>query len=263
MRIPGLKSLQQSARWLRSRIGNKALILGYHRIAKFDHDQLGMCVSPPFFSEQMQVLRQFALPISLKDLTQGLSNRNFPDKAVHVTFDDGYADILIHALPSLERNEIPATVYITTGFIGKIFPWDIQEYQMVSVGADDLDSLRALSSEEVKIIGNHDLVEVGAHSVDHLKLRELPINQQLVEVMQSKLKLEEILGRSVTSFSYPHGSYSKITLKIIQSTGFLCACTSVNDVVRNGCDLYKLPRFWAQNWDGDTFYRWLRFWLNG
>jgi peptidoglycan/xylan/chitin deacetylase (PgdA/CDA1 family) len=263
MRIPGLKTLCQSVRWVRSRFGKRALILGYHRIAEVDHDPLGLCVSDRNFSEQMEVVRQIASPIGLQDLTKGLSTKNFPEKAVVVTFDDGYADILNHSLPVLEYNRVPATVFIVTGYMGKSFLWDIQEYQKSTLVSQDLGYLRALSVEETIKLAHHGLIEVGAHSVSHPKLSELPVEKQRVEVLQSKQKLEEIIGRAVTSFSYPNGLYSKYTPSIVREVGYLCACTSVNDVVRHGCDPFQLPRFWVQNWDGETFSRWLSYWLSG
>ena len=127
MRAPGLKTVRQSARWLRSRFVNGGLILGYHRVAKVQQDPYSICVSPQNFAEQLKMLRQVAHPISLQELIQGLQDGNLPKRAVTLTFDDGYADTLYQAKPLLERYGIPATVFVTTGYQGRQFWWNVLE----------------------------------------------------------------------------------------------------------------------------------------
>lgn len=124
MRILGLKTLRHSARWLRSRFVSGALILGYHRIADESNDPFSMCVGRETFARHLKILRQLANPISLEDLVDGLSNGNLPERAVALTFDDGYNEVLYCAKPLLERYQIPATVFVTTDCMGQEFWWD-------------------------------------------------------------------------------------------------------------------------------------------
>ena len=132
MRIPGLKGLRLAARWLRSRFVGEGLILGYHRVADVARDTYSLCVTPQHFAEQLQVLHQYTQPISLRQLVKGLLDGNLPQRAVVVTFDDGYADVAYHAMPLLERYQIPATVFVTTGYIGREFWWDELERIVLS-----------------------------------------------------------------------------------------------------------------------------------
>jgi len=62
----------------------------------------------------------------LQQMSQALIDGNLPDRAVVVTFDDGYADNLYNAKPALERYNVPATFFLTTGYIGhkREFWWD-------------------------------------------------------------------------------------------------------------------------------------------
>jgi peptidoglycan/xylan/chitin deacetylase (PgdA/CDA1 family) len=124
MRIPGLKTLKHSARWVRSRFTHHAVILGYHRIADEKRDPYSLCVSPPRFDKQMEVLRNVARPMKLEKLAGAIKTDNVPNRAVVITFDDGYADNLYNAAPLLEKHQIPATVFMATGYIGKEFWWD-------------------------------------------------------------------------------------------------------------------------------------------
>ena len=124
MRIPGLKTLKLGARWLRSRFVNGTLILGYHSVSENPSDPYSLCVTPQHFAEQLEVLRKYGHPLSLQELRQGLGHGRVPPGAVTLTFDDGYADTLYAAKPLLERYHIPATVFITTGYMGREFWWD-------------------------------------------------------------------------------------------------------------------------------------------
>ena len=65
-----------------------------------------------------------AIPMQLAELVAGVGSDNLPRRAVAVTFDDGYADNLYNAKPILTALDVPATVFVTTGNLGKQFWWD-------------------------------------------------------------------------------------------------------------------------------------------
>jgi peptidoglycan/xylan/chitin deacetylase (PgdA/CDA1 family) len=141
MRLPGIKTVKNFSRWLRARVLGGALILGYHRIAYTSRDGYEVCVSPEHFAGHMDSLRKYVQPISLSKLVQGLKEGSLPPKSVAVTFDDGYADNLYIAKPLLEKYEIPATVFICTGYLGKEFWWDQLE-RLVTGSQTDLHRLQ-------------------------------------------------------------------------------------------------------------------------
>jgi peptidoglycan/xylan/chitin deacetylase (PgdA/CDA1 family) len=124
MRILGLKRLRLSARWLRSRFVNGALVLGYHRIANTPADPYSICVTSEHFAEHLAVISKNARPMKLQSLVQAVRASEVPPRAVAVTLDDGYSDNLHVAKPLLERYEVPATIFITTGHLGREFWWD-------------------------------------------------------------------------------------------------------------------------------------------
>lgn len=125
MRIPGLKRATLFHRWLRGRLVGQALILGYHRITQYERDPYGTCVVPQHFAEQLAALCQMAQPIPLHSLIESMRDNNLPERAVVVTIDDGYADALYQAKPLLEYYQVPATVFVTTGYQGCQFWWDV------------------------------------------------------------------------------------------------------------------------------------------
>jgi peptidoglycan/xylan/chitin deacetylase (PgdA/CDA1 family) len=105
---------------------DRALILLYHRVASLRSDPWSLAVTPRRFEEHLEVLRREAHPIRLERLPRALVDSELPDRAVAVTFDDGYADNLYSAKPLLERYDVPATVFLPSGLLGtkREFWWD-------------------------------------------------------------------------------------------------------------------------------------------
>ena len=114
----------------------RALILLYHRVALSSPDPQLLCVTPAHFGEHLEVLRKYGNPIALRSLLPALQNRQLARRAIVVTFDDGYADNLHHAKPLLERYDVPATVFVTSGYVGseKEFWYDDLERLLLQPG---------------------------------------------------------------------------------------------------------------------------------
>jgi glycosyltransferase involved in cell wall biosynthesis/peptidoglycan/xylan/chitin deacetylase (PgdA/CDA1 family)/SAM-dependent methyltransferase len=323
----------------------RSAILMYHRVAEGGMDPFSLCVTADNFSEQLEVLRKRAAPVSLEALLE-TSVRGAPTAATTViTFDDGYADNLLHAKPRLERACVPATVFIVTGYIGgaREFWWDELERILLEPGRvprvlelsiggvahrwsiDDAEhypkhqwerdrnwrvhehpptarhatfvavwralqflpdeerqpvlreladwagiqpgvrpSHRQLSANEIRDLASRGLVNIGAHTVTHPVLSSLPIDAQRREIVQSKSDLEAILGRPVTSFSYPFGSapdYTAETMAIVREAGFSSACSTRKSAMGDRPDLFQLPRLQVEDWDGEEFARRLDAWM--
>jgi peptidoglycan/xylan/chitin deacetylase (PgdA/CDA1 family) len=329
MRVPGQNGLKQGWNWLQSRFVQRAIILGYHRIADVPADPYGMVVTPDRFRQQLEVLRRIARPISFEELVKSVAEASLPERAVVLTFDDGYYDNLDIAKPLLEEFEIPAIVFVVSGYMGREFWWDrlarmfLQSPRLPDitpllsgragsqlpqrqnqVDAERSDSAahrhevlsfaytrllglpypqqegalkqleagvevppppqvggRALTTAEVITLSESAVVAIGAHTVTHPILAGLSRDDQLTEILQSKLCLEQLLGQQVTSFSYPNGSATETTRELVAGAGYAAACSSQNGLVWSGSDRYLLPRIWVQNWDGQRFGGWLETWL--
>lgn len=136
MKIHGVGRLRRALEQLRNRCAPQALILLYHRVAEESSDPWSLCVTPQHFAEHLEVLRRHTHPMHLQQLTQALQDGKCSHRSVVITFDDGYADNLHNAKPLLERYDIPATVFVTTGGGGheREFWWDELEQLLLQPG---------------------------------------------------------------------------------------------------------------------------------
>ena len=116
----------------------KTLILTYHRVDHGLADPWSLCVSPSAFSGHLDVITRDWYPLSLRQLVGSLERgSSLPDRSVVVTFDDGYADNLYQAAPLLLQHQVPATVFLVTGQLGRgaMFWWDELERLVLHPGS--------------------------------------------------------------------------------------------------------------------------------
>lgn len=95
---------------------NHPKILMYHRFSESGGNGK---LSVDTFRSQMEILSAYFHPMTMKGLIQAFYSGNMPDNAVVVTFDDGYYDFYEYAYPVLKEFDVPATLFLTTGFINK------------------------------------------------------------------------------------------------------------------------------------------------
>ena len=326
MRIPGLKTLQRFARWSRSRPRDRALILGYHRIAECSDDPYGLCVSPDVFRRHLEDLVRIAKPVPLTHLIENLAQGRVERGAVALTFDDAYAETLDPASKILAEYGVPATAFITTSLLGRETWWDrlhrmvatpdtlpdrlhlvqdgfevewnrpaagvlrdagqpvertdllLQLYRgLLRLPEDERDDAletirtwtgvagetplsRILSGSELVDLAASPLVEIGSHTVTHPRMADLPVEEQRQEAEASRTVLRELLQRDVRLLSYPNGSCSRDSERVVREAGYIGACASHNDVVLAGSNPYRLPRFWPSDVP-DALGTPLRTWL--
>ena len=185
----------------------------YHRVAEENVDPWDLCVKQQHFAEQMEVLRREAHPLSLRQLVQAHREGNIPDRAVAVTFDDGYVDNLYNAKPLLEQYDIPATVFVTSGYIDneREFWWDELDRVLLHPGTLpkmltlsirgkayewDLGKVATYSEEEYRRHSNSTIDWEGNSSVRHsLYLSIYKLLQPLLENERQKV-MDDLLQKS-------------------------------------------------------------------
>lgn len=117
-------------------------VLIYHRVIDLSDDPQQMAVSIKLFDKHLQYLKKNFQIISLQELVSDLKSRIVRKKSLVITFDDGYFDNYVNALPLLEKYEIPATIFVSSDYVNtdKLFWWDELE-QIILRGKSIEDSL--------------------------------------------------------------------------------------------------------------------------
>ncbi|UUA71397.1 polysaccharide deacetylase family protein [Cellvibrio sp. QJXJ] len=97
-------------------------ILMYHR---FSAEKKGHEVTAATFEQQLRLIKKYFQPMTLVNLALAIQkNGTAPANAVVITVDDGYRDFYEVAYPLLKRYQVPATFFVTTGFVnGDLWLW--------------------------------------------------------------------------------------------------------------------------------------------
>jgi peptidoglycan/xylan/chitin deacetylase (PgdA/CDA1 family) len=164
-----------------------AVVLAYHAIPS--EQRAG-------FARQMDFLVRHSKPCRSDDFVFPANGARYTS----VTFDDGYQNIVDNALPELARRNIPATIFMVSGALGKTPDW--QDY----ADSSDPDLQDPIMSRENLQALPFDLIEIGSHTMTHPKLSELPEAQVRAELSGSRARLKEITGQEVGLFSFPYGA---------------------------------------------------------
>lgn len=212
---------------LNARAFDSAVILQYHHVS--DVTPASTSISVENFRQHMQYISEQHQVLPLADVITALQqNKPLPDKALVITFDDGYRDIYANGRPILEQLSLPYTVFINPERIGssKQLSWQ-QIAQMQQQGAS---------------FANHTLGHI------HL-LQTLPGESQQAwlgrienNILTSEKQLEEKLGYSLRYLAYPYGEYNTQVQQLVKRLGFV-AFGQHSGAIYSGSDFTALPRF--------------------
>ena len=208
-------------------------VLMYHRVdPEVPHDAVGrdLTVEPAAFEAQLRYLRERGIrTLTAAELIAALRRGERPEKAVVLTFDDGYEDAASIALPLLRKYGQHATFYISAGFIGT--PRHVTWSEM----------------REMRAAG----MEVACHGTQHRDLATLDRAGQMSEAGHCLSAFARYLsGWKPQTYAYPAGKYDAITLELMPALGVVAAFTEVPGTVRNLLRPYELPRRRIRHDDG-------------
>jgi peptidoglycan/xylan/chitin deacetylase (PgdA/CDA1 family)/SAM-dependent methyltransferase len=190
-------------------------ILMYHRVAPTGSPATARYrLNPERFEAQLRHLRDAGFySVSLAQWQTAMARKQpLPGRAIHLTFDDGYADFLEYAWPLLKQYNFSATVFLVAAEIGRSNRWDrVYGEELPLMGWPEIHYLQ------------DEGVEFGSHSVSHSYLTALSPEQIVCEGARSRAILERGLGGPVKAFAYPYGDVDPAVQHLIGACGYSLA----------------------------------------
>ena len=193
-----------------------------------DGDTLGIySMTLAQFTQQIDAIQGIALSKGMSFVPFGSVLRD----TISITFDDGYTDALTAIAPILCARQIPFHVFVSAARMN---------------GSDR----KYLSPAQVVELSNMPGVTIGAHGATHRSLSSLLSPELAAELRASKVDLEAVLQKPVTTMSYPYGHVNDEVRKAAQDAGFTFAATSKWGF--NASSNNSLLQRRIDMWSGDT-----------
>lgn len=196
-----------------TRLASQIPILTFHAI---DHQASTVSFPPDVFARGLKMLRAKGFrAISLLQVAQCLHhNLPLPERAVTITFDDGYASVYERAFPILQEYNMPATLFLTVGR---------ENPRAKDLPFPSMNGRVMLTWSQVQEMQKYGIA-IGAHTLTHPDLTRLQAIELRTEILSSKAIIENTCGERVSSFAYPFGRYDHASHQVVEEH-FACACT--------------------------------------
>jgi peptidoglycan/xylan/chitin deacetylase (PgdA/CDA1 family) len=153
-------------------------------------------------------------------------------RPIAITFDDGYENFFLYALPVLVRLGFSATVFLVTNHLGGVNTWDIAHGD---VSERLMTRSQACEAQEAGI-------ELGSHTVDHVDLAAAAPTEAWRQITESRARLADLLGRAVTTFCYPYGRKTPEVRDMVERAGYRLACGTQKGPNTHDTDPFDLRR---------------------
>ncbi len=224
----GITAVQQALR--RAEKLSNTRIICFHRI-----------IDVPAFEQKIATLSRMYNWVSMDQFKRG----ELSSDAINLclTFDDGFSSWM-DIIPFLERNRVPATFFISSGFLNSLETKSWEEFCRLNLGIQNAEP--SISWSEAKLLSQHPLFTIGGHTCNHLSLGRIAQQDDLWrEVSVDKQLIEERIGKSLKYFAFPFGdpsSISSLATKIVIRGGYEMAVSLIPGSNCPSDDLFSLRR---------------------
>ncbi len=173
----------------------KLVVIYYHDIVEKGKGYSYQKVEKEHFESQMKYLKENGYhSILFEDMEKPL-----PEKAVLVTFDDGFHSVYENAVPIMERYDIKGNIFLPTKYIEEQNPY-------------------FMTWEMLKNLCDSGKFSVAAHTHDHADIRTLDVESMNRQIQQSEELLEKRLVMHVSGFCMPYGKYDHRSIEDLKKS---------------------------------------------
>ncbi|MBK7674457.1 MAG: polysaccharide deacetylase family protein [Candidatus Accumulibacter sp.] len=210
-------------------------VLLYHRVNDAVRDNLTVGIEQ--FDRQMSLLRRHCHVLSIEEVLASRTIARSSKPLVCVTFDDGYLDNYVHAVPSLLRHEIPAAFFVSTGIVNsdRRFAHDVRRGNPF-IPMMQWEQLRQMCAAGFTI---------GSHTVSHIDCASESADVVRHELVQSLADLRRELGLQDCIFAYPYGGRQYMTqdrLDMVKQAGYSGCLSAYGGSNLGGVDPFNVVR---------------------
>jgi peptidoglycan/xylan/chitin deacetylase (PgdA/CDA1 family) len=208
----------------------------YHRVGEPANDwEHKYCVEPERFAAHMRTLdRRGFKPCAVGDFVAWLDGKKFlPEQTFLLTFDDGFLDVYLHALPVLADLNWPATIFLVSEFIGRRDEWarpDNSSRSYPLLGMGEIDAMRRAG------------FTFQSHSRSHRDLTKLSDWELTDELAGARSDLRRLLSDTVSYLAYPYGRHDDRVVAAARSAGYAAAFSVQPGFNRPGVDPFRIRR---------------------
>jgi len=201
-------------------------VLMYHSVS---NEKNNLSIGKDKFYQQMKFIKSLGFKsVNLKDIFS-----NTDKKKIIITFDDGYEDVYLNAMPILKEFNFKATCFFVVNEIGKVNTWDSEQKDY---------KLMNLMNEKQVLDWHKNGFEIGSHTLDHKDLSVLSSNEKKNQIEKSRTALKEKFDVNVESFAYPFGSVDNISHEIVKKNYKFAVTTNRSRYKTKNFPSTKIPR---------------------
>ncbi|MGN0527091.1 MAG: polysaccharide deacetylase family protein [Acutalibacteraceae bacterium] len=229
--------------------GVKVPIVMYHQISENSNIWGKYVIPTSVLEEDFKYLKeQNITPISFKDLELFVKGKKtLPKNPIIITFDDGERSFLTKVVPLLEKYGYTANVNIVGSLV-----------DLYTENGDTDDRYAYLNDEDIKILSEHPLVELGCHTYNMHSLSGRrgmgslygESNDDYIEALNNDFdkfneKIYNLTGNNLRILAYPYGIKNSTVESIAKEKGYsvTLTCGENVNVLNVGDSLYNLGRF--------------------